>query len=122
MRRTRLGQDDASKGMSWILLIIAGLLEVVWAVGLKYTNGFTRLGPSVIVAAAIVASMFLLALAVRTIPIGTAYAVWVGIGIAGAVVADVVLFNNPMPPARLFFVVLMSVGIVGLKLTTPKEQ
>ncbi|MFN7140761.1 MAG: DMT family transporter [Limisphaerales bacterium] len=104
--------------MSWIYLAIAGALEVFWAVGLKYTSGFTRLIPSLLVGTAIAASMFFLALAVRTIPIGTAYAIWVGIGIAGTVVADVTLLNVPLSLPRLFFVLLMAIGIIGLKLTT----
>ena len=108
--------------MSWIYLIIAGLLEVFWAVGLKSTHGFTRLVPSLLVGSAIVGSMFLLAVAVRTIPIGTAYAVWVGIGIAGAVLADIFLFDVPVSLPRLFFVGLMAIGIIGLKLTTPSAQ
>ncbi len=105
--------------MSWTYLIVAGLLEVVWAVGLKYTNGFTRLVPSLVVGAAIVGSMFLLALAVRTIPIGTAYAIWVGIGIAGAVLGEFLIFNTPMTFLRVVFLSLMAIGIIGLKLTTP---
>ncbi|NOK14158.1 quaternary ammonium compound efflux SMR transporter SugE [Corallococcus exercitus] len=103
---------------SWILLILAGLLEVCWTIGLKYTQGFTRPLPSVLTAAAIVASMGLLAIAVKQLPIGTAYAVWVGIGAAGAAVAGMVLFHEPATPARLFFLALMIVAIVGLKFTS----
>lgn len=104
--------------MAWIYLIIAGLLETGWAIGLKYTQGFTRLVPSVLTVAAIAASMFLLALAARTIPIGTAYSIWVGIGAVGAVVLGIVLFNEPRDFARLAFVGLLVVSLVGLKLTT----
>lgn len=104
--------------MAWVYLIVAGALETGWAIGLKYTEGFTRLVPSVLTIAAIGASMFLLALAARTIPIGTAYAVWVGIGTIGAVVLGIVLFDEPRNTARLFFLALLIVALVGLKLTT----
>ena len=103
--------------MAWLLLFIAGLLEIVWSLGLKYTHGFTRLAPSVITGAAMVASMYLLALAARTLPIGTAYAVWVGIGAAGAALGGVVLFGEAMPPRRIVFLAMLIVAIVGLKLT-----
>ena len=104
--------------MAWIYLIVAGLLETGWAIGLKYTEGFTRLVPSVLTVAAIAASMFLLALAAKTIPIGTAYSIWVGIGAVGAVVLGILLFNEPRDFARLAFVALLVVSLVGLKLTT----
>jgi quaternary ammonium compound-resistance protein SugE len=103
--------------MPWILLFVAGLLEMGWAIGLKYTDGFTRLVPSVLTVAAIVASMLLLSLAARSIPIGTAYAVWVGIGALGAACLGIVLFHEPATPPRLFFLGLMLVAIVGLKIT-----
>ncbi|NBD12130.1 quaternary ammonium compound efflux SMR transporter SugE [Corallococcus silvisoli] len=102
---------------SWILLILAGLLEVAWTLGLKYTQGFTRPLASVLTVAAIVASMGLLSLAVKQLPIGTAYAVWVGIGALGAAVLGMVLFHEPATPARLFFLGLLLVAIVGLKVT-----
>ena len=101
--------------MPWVELVIAGLLEVVWSVGLKYTSGFTRPLPSAIVGAAIVASMVLLARAVRSIPIGTAYAVWVGIGTLGAVLLGMLLFDEPRTPARLAFLALLGISIIGLK-------
>lgn len=104
--------------MAWFVLIIAGLLEVVWSLGLKYAQGFTRPVPSVVTGAAIVASMVLLARAARTLPIGTAYAVWVGIGVVGATVGGVVLFDETMSPLRVAFVALLIVSIVGLKLTS----
>lgn len=104
--------------MAWVVLFVAGLLEIGWTIGLKYTDGFTRPLPSVLTAAAIVASMVLLSLAARTLPIGTAYAVWVGIGAAGAAVLGMVLFGEPRNPGRLFFLALLVVSIVGLKLTT----
>ncbi len=104
---------------SWILLVVAGLLEIGWAVGLKYTEGFSRLVPSVLTVAAMAASMWLLGLATRTLPIGTAYAVWVGIGAAGTAVLGVVLFDEPMSLARGVCLALLVVAIVGLKLATP---
>lgn len=103
---------------AWLLLFVAGLLETGWAVGLKYTQGFTRLVPSVLTVAAMVVSMVMLAWAVRTLPIGTAYAVWVGIGAAGAAVLGIFLFGESASPARLFFLALLLVAIVGLKLTS----
>ncbi|MBZ4371278.1 quaternary ammonium compound efflux SMR transporter SugE [Corallococcus sp. AS-1-6] len=103
---------------SWILLVIAGLLEVAWTVGLKYTQGFTRPLPSVLTVGAIIASMGLLGLAVKQLPIGTAYAVWVGIGAAGAAIAGMVLFQEPATPSRLFFLGMMIVAIIGLKFTS----
>jgi quaternary ammonium compound-resistance protein SugE len=104
--------------MAWVYLIVAGLLEVGWAIGLKYTEGFTRLWPSVLTVGGIAASMILLAIAARTIPIGTAYAVWVGIGAVGAVILGIVLFDEPRDAMRLVFVGLLIVSLVGLKLTT----
>jgi len=101
--------------MPWLILIVAGLLETGWAVGLKYTDGFTRLVPSVLTAFGIAASMLLLAIAARSIPIGTAYAVWVGIGAAGAALLGMVMFGEPATPARLFFLSLLIVAVVGLK-------
>jgi quaternary ammonium compound-resistance protein SugE len=105
--------------MAWLILIVAGVLEVVWSLGLKSTQGFTRPVPSVIIGAAIVASMLLLARAARTLPIGTAYAVWVGIGAVGAAIGGVVLFDEALPPLRALFLALLVVSIVGLRLTTP---
>jgi quaternary ammonium compound-resistance protein SugE len=104
--------------MSWLLLIVAGLLEIVWAVGLSYTQGFTRLVPSVITAAGLVASMILLAAALRTIPVGTGYAVWVGIGAVGTAVVGMVALDEPVTPARIACLALIVGGIIGLKLTT----
>lgn len=104
--------------MVWLLLIIAGLLEVGWAIGLKYTDGFTRPVPSLLTVAAIVGSMLLLAHAARTIPIGTAYAVWVGVGASGAAVVGILLLGEPASPARIAFLVLLIVSIIGLKVTS----
>lgn len=103
--------------MAWFILVVAGLLETAWAVGLKYTDGFTRPWPSALTIIGIVISMFLLSLAARELPIGTAYSVWVGIGAAGAVVFGVVLFGEPASLGRLFFLALMLIAIVGLKIT-----
>jgi len=104
--------------VAWALLFLAGLLEVAWAVGLKYTDGFTRPRPTAATLVAMIGSVVLLALAVRTLPLGTAYAVWTGIGTAGAVLLGIVLFQEPATLARLFFVGLIVAGIVGLKLVT----
>ena len=104
--------------MAWIMLAVAGLLEIGWAIGLKYTDGFSRLGPSVATVAAMVASMVLLGLAVRTLPVGTAYAVWTGIGTIGAVLLGILLFGESAEPLRLLFVAMIVAGIVGLKMVT----
>lgn len=102
--------------MAWALLFAAGILEIGWAIGLKYTDGFTRLWPSIWTIAAMVVSMYLLALAARTLPIGTAYAVWVGIGAAGAMLLGMVLLGEPRSAARILCVGLIVAGVVGLKL------
>jgi quaternary ammonium compound-resistance protein SugE len=105
--------------MAWTYLFVAGVLEIVWAVGLKYTEGFTRLVPSVITGVALVASMLFLALALRTIPVGTGYAIWTGIGAVGTAILGIVLFAEPATAARLGCIGLIVAGIVGLKLVTP---
>ncbi|MFF9811209.1 DMT family transporter [Streptomyces coeruleorubidus] len=104
--------------MAWVLLVVAGLLEVGWSVGMKYTDGFTRPLPSVLTGAAIVASMLLLSQAARTLPIGTAYGVWVGIGAAGAAVFGMAVLGEPATAPRIFFVCLLLVAVVGLKATS----
>ena len=104
--------------MAWILLAVAGLLEIGWAVGLKYTDGFTRPGPTVATVAAMVASMVLLGLAMRTLPVGTAYAVWTGIGTVGTVLLGMYLFGESAEPIRLLFIAMIVAGIAGLKLVT----
>ena len=104
--------------MAWLLLIIAGLLEVGWAIGLKYTEGFTKLVPTVLTIFAIIASMGLLGKAAQTLPIGTAYGVWVGIGAVGAAILGIVLFKEPVTPLRLVFMVMMIVSIIGMKATS----
>lgn len=105
--------------MAWFLLIVAGLLEIGWAVGLKYTDGFTRPWPTVAVVAAITASIVLLGLAVRSLPVGTAYAVWTGIGTVGAVLLGIYLLGEPSSPLRLLFIAMIVAGIAGLKAVTP---
>jgi quaternary ammonium compound-resistance protein SugE len=104
--------------MAWIWLTAAGLLEIVWAVGLKYTDGFTKPVPSAITLAAMAASMFLLALAVRTIPIGTGYAVWTGIGAVGVAVVGMFLFDESRDALRIASILLIVAGIAGLKVIT----
>ena len=104
--------------MPWLLLFIAGLLEVGWAVGLKYTEGFTRPLPTLLTGVALVASMALLGLAVRTLPLGTAYAVWTGIGTVGTAVLGMLLFDEPATVARLVCIGLIVAGILGLRLVS----
>ncbi|OON76950.1 DMT family transporter [Streptomyces tsukubensis] len=104
--------------MAWISIIVAGLLEVAWSIGMKYTHGFTRLWPSVWTGLGIVASMMLLAHAAKTLPIGTAYGVWVGIGAAGAAILGMAVLGEPVTAARIFFISLLVVAIVGLKMTS----
>jgi len=102
--------------MSWVLLVLAGLFEIGWAVGLKYTEGFTRPLPTVLTVGAMVISLGLLGLAMRTLPVGTAYAVWVGIGAAGTVLLGILVLNEPATAARLISVALIVAGVIGLKL------
>jgi quaternary ammonium compound-resistance protein SugE len=103
--------------MSWIILLVAGLFEVAWAIGLKYTEGFSRLWPSVGTVAAMTASVVLLGWAMRSLPVGTAYAVWTGIGAVGTVTLGIFLFNEPATIGRLACVGFIVAGILGLKLT-----
>ncbi len=104
--------------MAWIILLVASLLEVAWAIGLKYTDGFTKLAPTIPTVAAMVASMLLLSQAAKTLPIGTAYGIWVGIGAAGAATLGIVLFDEPHSAARIFFLALLLASVVGLKATS----
>ena len=104
---------------AWLILVVAGIAEVGWAVGLKFTQGFTRPMPTALTVAAMVVSLWLLGLAVRTLPLGTAYAIWTGIGTVGTVAVGVVLFDEPASVVRLLCVALIVSGIVGLKLVTP---
>jgi quaternary ammonium compound-resistance protein SugE len=105
--------------MTWLILLLAGLLEVGWAIGLKYTEGFTRTWPSVATLVTMAGSVFLLAVAMRTLPVGTAYAVWTGIGAVGTVALGIVLFGEPATAARLACIGLIVAGIGGLKLLSP---
>lgn len=105
--------------MNWAILFVAGLLEIGWAIGLKYTDGFTRFWPTVGTATAMVASLALLGIAMRTLPVGTAYAVWVGVGAVGTALLGIVLLGEAVNAARIFSLALIVAGIVGLKLATP---
>ncbi|MGH7384815.1 MAG: quaternary ammonium compound efflux SMR transporter SugE [Candidatus Rokuibacteriota bacterium] len=104
--------------MAWIYLLIAGLLEIGWAIGLKYTEGWTRLWPSVLTIVTMVVSLYCLAQAVRVIPVGTGYAMWTGIGAVGTAILGIILFSESAAPARLACIGLIVVGIIGLKLTS----
>jgi quaternary ammonium compound-resistance protein SugE len=105
--------------MAWVLLMVAGLLEVGWAIGLKYTEGFTRPWPSILTLAAMLASVVLLGIAMKTLPVGTSYAVWVGVGAVGTAILGMVLFGEPATAGRLLSLGLIVAGIVGLKLASP---
>jgi quaternary ammonium compound-resistance protein SugE len=105
--------------MAWLLLIIAGLFEVGWAIGLKYTEGFTRFWPSAATLAAMTVSVVLLGVAMKSLPVGTSYAVWVGVGAVGTAILGIVLFGESANPGRLVSLGLIVAGIVGLKLATP---
>ena len=105
--------------MSWIILFVAGLFEIGWAVGLKYTEGFTRLGASLATFASMLVSVWLLGVALRSLPLGTAYAVWTGIGTVGTALLGIVLFREPATTVRLVCIGLIVAGIIGLRLATP---
>jgi quaternary ammonium compound-resistance protein SugE len=105
--------------MNWLILITAGLFEIVWAIGIKYTEGFTRLWPSVATLAAMLVSVVLLGIAMKSLPVGTAYAVWVGVGAVGTAIFGIILFGESANAMRLLSLGLIVVGIVGLKLATP---
>jgi quaternary ammonium compound-resistance protein SugE len=104
--------------MAWFYLIIAGLFEVVWAVGLKYTKGFTELWPSIITATAMMISFYFLSQALKTLPVGTGYAVWTGVGAVGTAIMGIILFDDPRNLGRILCIGLIVAGIVGLKLTS----
>ncbi|MCZ8523533.1 MULTISPECIES: quaternary ammonium compound efflux SMR transporter SugE [Paenibacillus] len=103
--------------MAWVYLVIAGLMEIVWAFGLKYSNGWSRLWPSLITAGGMIVSFYFLSLALRTLPIGTAYAIWTGIGAVGTVIVGMMFLGEPRDLLRISFVLAIVVGIVGLKAT-----
>ncbi len=104
--------------MAWIILVLAGLFEVGWAIGLKYTEGFTRLWPTLWTALAMIISLWLLGIAMKSLPVGTAYSVWVGVGAVGTVILGIVLLGEPANAGRLISVAFIIIGIIGLKLTT----
>jgi quaternary ammonium compound-resistance protein SugE len=106
--------------MAWVYLLVAGIFETAWAIGLKYSAGFTRLGPSIFTILTMAISLYLLALALRTLPVGTAYAVWTGIGAVGAAILGMLLFNESREITRIFCILLIVAGIIGLKLTSPE--
>jgi quaternary ammonium compound-resistance protein SugE len=105
--------------MAWIIVVVAGLFEVGWAIGLKYTHGFTRPWPTVWTAVSMLISLWLLGIAMKSLPVGTAYSVWVGVGAVGTVILGIVLFDEPANAARVISVSLIIAGIVGLKLASP---
>ena len=104
--------------MSWTILFLAGIFEIFWAVGLKYSDGFTKLFPTIFTIVTMIISFYLLSLALKALPIGTAYAVWVGIGTVGTVIAGIVLFGESMSLIRVISILFILIGIVGLKFTT----
>jgi len=105
--------------MAWVILCVAGLFEVGWAIGLKYTEGFSRLWPTVWTALAMIISLWLLGLAMKSFPVGTAYSVWVGVGAVGTVILGIVLLGEPANTSRLISLALIVAGIIGLKIATP---
>lgn len=107
------------ENMAWIILVVAGLFEVGWAIGLKYTEGFTRLWPTIGTVLSMIVSLWLLGIAMKSLPVGSAYAVWVGVGTVGTVLFGILLFGEPANAARLISVALIIAGIVGLKLAAP---
>jgi quaternary ammonium compound-resistance protein SugE len=106
--------------MAWIYLFVAGIFETAWAIGLKYSAGFTKLGPSIFTFITMLISLYLLSLALRTLPVGTGYAVWTGIGAVGTAILGMLLFDESRAIARILCIVLIVAGIVGLKLTSPE--
>ncbi|MCA1029741.1 quaternary ammonium compound efflux SMR transporter SugE [Bacillus timonensis] len=104
--------------MAWIFLVIAGILEVVWAIGLKYTEGFSKVVPSIVTVIGMIASFYFLSLALKTLPLGTAYAIWTGIGALGTVLLGMVIFGEPRDLIRFLFLSFIIIGIIGLKFTT----
>jgi quaternary ammonium compound-resistance protein SugE len=118
MGQTKISRVEQDKDMNWVILVIAGLFEVGWAIGLKYTEGFTKLWPSLGTIASMIVSLWLLGIAMKSLPVGTAYGVWVGIGTIGTVILGIVLLGESASTPRLISVALLIAGIVGLKLTS----
>lgn len=104
--------------INWVILIIAGLFEILWAIGLKYTDGFTKLTPSILTILSMLISIWLLSISLKTLPLGTAYAIWVGIGTVGTVIAGIILFNDSINLLRIISILFIILGIIGLKITT----
>ncbi|GKX29167.1 QacE family quaternary ammonium compound efflux SMR transporter [Vallitalea longa] len=104
--------------MSWFYLTVAGVFEVIWATALKYSNGFTRLYPSIITVIGMIISFYLLSIATKTLPMGTAYAIWTGIGALGSIIVGILFFKEPCNLTRVFFLLLILLGIIGLKITS----
>lgn len=107
--------------MAWFYLFLGGVLEIIWLIGMKYSNGFRNFWPSAIVVIALIASMYVVSLAIKTIPMGTAYAIWTGIGAAGGAIVGIILFNESKDWLRLLSIALIIAGIVGLKITAPSD-
>lgn len=116
MKTVQIGSEDAV--MNWLILLCAGVLEMAWAIGLKYTEGFSRLWPSVGTGIAAIGSFYLLSVALKTLPVGTAYAIWVGIGAVGTAVLGILLFNEAVTAGRILSLALLVAGIIGLKLAS----
>ena len=117
LRKNPRPQNEMSSGLAWLLLFVAGLLEVCWLVAMKYSEGFTRLWPTVLIFVLGTLSFYLISLCLKVIPVGTAYVVWTGIGAVGGAIVGMVLFNEPRDAWRLASMALVVAGIVGLKLT-----
>jgi quaternary ammonium compound-resistance protein SugE len=114
-----VSQTIGGARMAWVILVLAGLFETGWAIGLKYTEGFTRLWPTVWTVLAMIVSLWLLGIAMKSLPVGTAYSIWVGVGAVGTVILGIALFEEPANAARLISVALIIAGLIGLKLATP---
>ncbi len=105
--------------IAWFVLIVAGIFEVIWAIGLKYSNGLTEIVPGTVTLIGMIVSMALLSMAVKTIPVGTAYAVWIGIGAVGTALMGMIIFKEPVTASRIAFIILIILAVIGLKLTGP---
>lgn len=117
-RAFRIKYAEGVKQMNWILLVVAGIFEVCWAVGLKYSQGFTNLVPSIFTVVGMIASFYFLSLALKSLPLGTAYAIWTGIGTVGTMILGIILFKEPVDLLRIMFVGLIVIGMMGLKMVS----